>query len=91
MSPKAVVNLTERWCRHVGFDGCSSYSGRRTFIANAAGKIPIVGGPLRHVQLLAGHSCLRMKIGDHVLENGEVVTFPFIDSPQTFPLSSRVH
>ncbi|MEA2544046.1 MAG: hypothetical protein QOH35_5412, partial [Acidobacteriaceae bacterium] len=76
--------------RYVECDDRSSYSGRRTFIANAA-KIPIVGGPLRHVQLLAGHSCLRMKIGDHVLENGEVVTFPFIDSPQTFPLSSRVH
>jgi hypothetical protein len=25
----------------------------------------------------------RMKAWDHVLENGEVVTLPFIDSPQT--------
>lgn len=40
------------------------------------------------VQLLAGHSDLRMNVGDHVLENGEVVTFPFMDLPQTFPLSS---
>jgi hypothetical protein len=39
------------------------------------------------VQLFAGHSNLRMKVWDHVLENGEVVTLPFIDSPQTFPLS----
>jgi hypothetical protein len=90
MSPQAVVNLTWRWSRHVGFDGCSSYSGRRTFIANAAGKISMVGGLLRDVQLLAGHSNLRTKVWDHILENGEVVTFPFIDSPQTLHVSSRV-
>jgi hypothetical protein len=42
------------------------------------------------VQLLAGHSNLRMEVWDHVLENGEVVTFPFIHSPQTLPVSTRV-
>jgi integrase/recombinase XerD len=59
MSPQAVVNLTWRWYRYVGFDGCSSHSGRRTFITNAARKISTVGGSLRDVQLLAGHSNLR--------------------------------
>jgi hypothetical protein len=56
MSSQAVINLTWCWFRHVGFDDCASYSGRRTFIVNAAGKISLVGGPLRDVQLLAGRS-----------------------------------
>jgi integrase len=59
MSPQAMVNLFWRWYRHVGFDGCSSHSGRRTFITNAARKISTVGGSLRDVQMLAGHSNLR--------------------------------
>jgi integrase/recombinase XerD len=63
MSPQAVVNLFWRWYRHVGFDGCSSHSGRRTFITNAARKISTVGGSLRDVQMLAGHSNLRTTQG----------------------------
>jgi integrase/recombinase XerD len=59
MSPQAVVNLFWRWYRHIGFDGCSSHSGRRTFITNTARKISTVGGSLRDVQMLAGHSNLR--------------------------------
>src|ERR1700712_490798 len=39
MSPQAIVNLFWRWYRYVGFNGCSSHSGRRTFITNAARKI----------------------------------------------------
>jgi integrase/recombinase XerD len=63
MSPQAVVNLFWRWYRHVGFDGCSSHSGRRTFITNAARKISTVNGSLRDVQILAGHSNLRTTQG----------------------------
>jgi integrase/recombinase XerD len=48
------VNLFHRWYRHLGFEGCSSHSGRRTFITNAARKISTVGGSLRDVQVLAG-------------------------------------
>ncbi len=59
MSPQAVVNLFLRWYRHIGFDGCSSHSGRRTFITNTARKISTVGGSLRDVQVLAGHTNLR--------------------------------
>ncbi len=59
MSAQAVVNLFWRWYQHVGFDGCSSHSGRRTFITNTARKISTVGGSLRDVQMLAGHTNLR--------------------------------
>jgi integrase/recombinase XerD len=58
-SPQMIVNLFQRWYRHLGFEGCSSHSGRRTFITNAARKISTVGGSLRDVQVLAGHTNLR--------------------------------
>jgi integrase/recombinase XerD len=48
-----------RWYRELGFQGCSSHSGRRTFITNTARKISTVGGSLRDVQMLAGHTNLR--------------------------------
>jgi integrase/recombinase XerD len=59
MSPQAIVNLFWRWYRRLGFNGCSSHSGRRTFITNTARKISTVGGSLRDVQVLAGHTNLR--------------------------------
>jgi integrase/recombinase XerD len=58
-SAQAVVNMFHRWYRHLGFYGCSSHSGRRTFITNAARKISTVGGSLRDVQELAGHTSIR--------------------------------
>lgn len=57
-SAQAVVNLFSRWYAELGLIGCSSHSGRRTFITNAARKISTVGGSLRDVQALAGHSSL---------------------------------
>ena len=59
MSAQAMVNLFWRWYQDIGFDGCSSHSGRRTFITNTARKISTVGGSLRDVQMLAGHTNLR--------------------------------
>jgi Resolvase, N terminal domain len=38
-SPQAIVNLFPGWYRDLGYSGCSSHSGRRTFITNAARKI----------------------------------------------------
>lgn len=58
-SAQAVVNLFQRWYHDLGLIGCSSHSGRRTFITNAARKISTVGGSLRDVQFLAGHSSLQ--------------------------------
>lgn len=58
-SAQVIVNMFHRWYRHLGFYGCSSHSGRRTFITNAARKISTVGGSLRDVQQLAGHSSIR--------------------------------
>ena len=52
------MNLSARWYRMVGFNGCSSHSGRRTFITGAARKISTLGGFLRDVQILAGHAAL---------------------------------
>ena len=41
-----------------GHIGVLFYIGRRTFITNVAKKISTVGGSLRDVQMLAGHSSL---------------------------------
>jgi integrase len=58
-SPQVIVNLFARWYQQLEFIGCSSHSGRRTFITNTARKISMVGGSLRDIQLLAGHSNLQ--------------------------------
>lgn len=60
MSPQAIVNLFAYWYKNMGFEGCSSHSGRRTFITNAARKISSVGGSIKDVQMLARHSSLVM-------------------------------
>ena len=59
MSAQSVVNLFQRWYRDVGLVGCSSHSGRRTFITNLSRNITRVGGSLRDVQALAGHKNLQ--------------------------------
>jgi integrase/recombinase XerD len=57
-SAQVIVNMFKGWYSDLGLLGCSSHSGRRTFITNAAKKISTVGGSLRDVQMLAGHSSL---------------------------------
>ena len=58
-SPQSIVNLFSRWYSDMGFIGCSSHSGRRTFITNLSKKISVVGGTLRDVQSLVGHKNLQ--------------------------------
>ncbi len=58
-SAQSVVNMFANWYKDLGFVGCSSHSGRRTFITNLSKKIGLVGGTLRDVQSLAGHSNLQ--------------------------------
>jgi integrase/recombinase XerD len=58
MRPKSVVNWFRQLYATLGLPGCSSHSGRRTFITTAAKLIGRAGGSLRDVQELAGHRSL---------------------------------
>lgn len=58
MAPGTIADWFGDLYRGIGFDGCSSHSGRRTFITRAARRISQVGGSLRDVQYLAGHASL---------------------------------
>jgi len=60
MAANSVVMWFNRLFKNLGFDGCSSHSGRRTFITNVARKVSLVGASLRDVQQLAGHSSLQI-------------------------------
>jgi integrase len=55
MRPQSVVNWFARLYQDLGLVGCSSHSGRRTFITRAARLVFKVGASLRDVQQLAGH------------------------------------
>ncbi|MEI8186007.1 MAG: site-specific integrase [Chlorobiaceae bacterium] len=58
-TPQAIVNQFQALYKRFGFVGCSSHSGRRTFITNAARKISTVGGNAKDIQVLAGLSSLQ--------------------------------
>jgi integrase/recombinase XerD len=59
MTPLSIVVWFNRAFRNIGLTGCSSHSGRRTFITRAARLVHRVGGSLRDVQLLAGHRSIQ--------------------------------
>ena len=54
----SVVNWFHTLYRQTGLLGCSSHSGRRTFITAASRSVHRAGGSLRDVQQLAGHRSL---------------------------------
>ena len=58
-SSQSVVNMFQSWYRNLGLLGCSSHSGRRTFITETSKKISLVGGSLRDIQMMVGHSSLQ--------------------------------
>lgn len=60
LSPATVRLWFHRLYTSLKMDGCSSHSGRRTFITRAVRKVSQVGGSLRDVQELAGHTSLAM-------------------------------
>ena len=63
MSAKVIVNWFKLQFRELGLEGCSSHSGRRTFVTLAARLVHKAGGSLRDVQELVGHRSLKTTQG----------------------------
>lgn len=63
MRANSIVNWFIALYGELGLNGCSSHSGRRTFITNAARKAHKAGASLRDVQLLAGHRSIETTQG----------------------------
>ena len=59
MTPLSIVVWFNRAYAALGLAGCSSHSGRRTFITRAARSVHKAGGSLRDVQMLAGHRSIQ--------------------------------
>ena len=58
MTATSIVNWFRKAYFRLHLKGCSSHSGRRTFITRAARLVHQAGGSLRDVQLLAGHQSI---------------------------------
>ena len=63
MTAKAVVDWFTDVFAELGLQGCSSHSGRRTFVTRAARLIQKAGGSLRDVQQLVGHQSMKTTQG----------------------------
>jgi integrase len=59
MTALSIVVWFNRAFKNIGLKGCSSHSGRRTFVTRAARIVQKAGGSLRDVQLLAGHRSIQ--------------------------------
>jgi len=59
MTALSIVVWFNRAFKNIGLKGCSSHSGRRTFVTRAARVVHKAGGSLRDVQLLAGHRSIQ--------------------------------
>lgn len=58
MRPNSIVNWFTFAFDAIGAHGCSSHSGRRTFVTQAARSAHKAGASLRDVQILAGHKSI---------------------------------
>ena len=58
MSTNALTVWFHRLYKEAGLDGCSSHSGRRTFITRAARNCANVGASIEDVRDMAGHALL---------------------------------
>ena len=63
MTAQAIVDWFADVFAELGLKGCSSHSGRRTFVTRAARLIQKAGGSLRDVQQLVGHRSIRTTQG----------------------------
>ena len=63
LRPNSIVNWFIAKSRSAGLVGCSSHSGRRTFITKAARAAHRAGASLRDVQMLAGHRSIETTQG----------------------------
>lgn len=59
----SLVNWFGELYREINAQGCSSHSGRRTFITKAARNAHKVGASLRDIQILAGHRSIEVTQG----------------------------
>jgi integrase len=63
MRPNSIVNWFVKMFATLNYEGCSSHSGRRSFITRAARNLHRVGCSLRDVQMLAGHRSVQTTQG----------------------------
>ncbi|MEL7445548.1 MAG: site-specific integrase [Pseudomonadota bacterium] len=62
-SVNALTVFFHRLYADTGLDGCSSHSGRRTFITRTARRCTDVGASIEDVRLMAGHAYLSTTAG----------------------------
>jgi hypothetical protein len=61
-SPNSVVRWFKALYNELGYSGCSSHSGRRTFITKTAKRVYEAGGSLQNNPLLITVRCSRRKL-----------------------------
>lgn len=61
--PNTLAQFMRRLYKTVGYDGCTSHSGRRTLITGMARRCNLVDASIRDVQEIAGHSDINITMG----------------------------